>query len=237
MLQDVFSNSNLLKRFQGGEMLKPFVLIILFSTLLSGQEKYNSNLFTEDNSISTRLSDTIGNSNFELGIRDETAIMFTNLYNNRMGTTDYIKTIFLPLNFHLTAGYSFAEKFKIDVRAGILYIYEDYYGIDTGIYFEADLLKTNLYGIVGINYFINGGESHGVSVYSESGGNTTSLCLGSGYHLSKYFDLDLNYYFPFNKVYGYDNVVGYDPDTYYNFERYDKINNGVLRMGVQYTLF
>jgi hypothetical protein len=167
--------------------------------------------------------------NFELGIRDEIYFMFTRLYNNRDGMSNYTKGIIPPINFKLTAGLSFFNHFEIDFRLGIMYVYEDYYGLDKGIFFQVDLFNTNFYGIAGIDLFNNGGDAHGVTAYSESGGNTTSLCLGFGYRLSKHFNFDLSYYFPKNKVYGYDQV-------YNSFiQRYNKINNGLLVFGFQYV--
>ena len=171
--------------------------------------------------------------NIELGIRDEVAVIFANYYNYKNGSSNYINT-FLPLNLHLSIGFSFLEKYKIDFRIGLLLLYEDYIGIDKGIFLESKIFKSNFYGVLGIDFFSNGGNAHGVQVYSESGGNVTSLCLGVGYSTSRHFNIDLMYYLPFNKVYGY-NYVAYDYNGNHNGRRYDKINNGVLTLGFQYS--
>jgi hypothetical protein len=171
--------------------------------------------------------------NVELGIRDEVAVMFANYYNYKNGNSNHINT-FLPLNLHLSIGFRFLENYKIDFRIGLLLLYEDYVGIDKGIFLETKLFKSNYYGVLGVDFFSNGGNAHGVAVYSESGGDVTSLCFGLGYSTSRHFNIDLMYYLPFNKVYGY-NYVAYDYNENYTGKRYDKINNGVITLGFQYS--
>ena len=201
-------------------------------------DKYSVELYylPNDYSIFYRLLEENKNKNavnFELGIRDELAFMFANLYNYRTGSSNYINTS-TPLNLHLSVGFSFLENYKIDFRFGLLFVYEDYYGLDKGIFLESKLFKNNFYGVLGIDFFSNGGNAHGVTVYSQSGGNITSLCFGIGYSTSKNFNIDLTYYLLLNKVYGY-NYVAYDDNGNYINRHYDKINYGVLTLGFQYS--
>lgn len=213
-------------------MLKLLFIVLFIATLLYGQETLDYQSRGRKDSISTGShKNNFKDVKFELGVRDEILWMYTNLYNYNNGSANFTKSIYVPIDLHLTAGISFLEHYKIDFRIGIMYVYEDFTGLDKGIFFKADLFNTNFYGTVGIDFINNLGEGHGVTVYSEAGGKTTFLCIGAGYGLSKHFIFDLMYYYTKDKVYGY-NIVSYSSTDY---KRYDKINNGLLVLGFQYS--
>ncbi len=213
-------------------MLKVIFTFLIFTTLFFCQEtQTNSLIFNGISDINQSPSDDQSNVNFELGLRDEIAFQYTKLYNYRDGYSNYTKSAFLPINLHLAAGLRFSEYYKIDFRIGIIYVFEDFSGIDKGIFLQANLFKSNFYGTLGIDFFNNCREAHGIMVYSESGGDITSFCFGIGYNLSKHFDLEVSYYLPTNKVYGY-NQVNYGA---IHIQRYEKINNGLLIIGFQYN--
>jgi len=167
--------------------------------------------------------------NFQLGLRDAVILMDAKFYNYSSGAVNTTEFNVLPRNLHLAAGISFLNYYKIDFRAGEMRVYEDFYGIEKGVFFQANIFKSFFYLVGGYDDFSNGGESHGVVVYSESGGDINFLCFGGGLNASKYFELDLIYYFPLNKVYGF-NQVNYPVE-----QHYDKIVNGILNIGFQYS--
>jgi hypothetical protein len=140
--------------------------------------------------------------NFELGIRDEIILMFANLYNYHLdraaNTTEMIP---LPINLHLTTGFRFLKHYKLDLRYGIMMVYEDFYGLEGGIFFQSDIFDSHFYGTIGLDFFSNGGNGHN---FSESGGNSKYLCIGTGYQTSRHFCIDVSYYFPLKKTFGYN---------------------------------
>ena len=147
---------------------------------------------------------------FSIGLRDEFIYMNANLYNYLGGGSSNTAEInLLPINLHIAVGVNFLKKYKIEFRTGIMAVYEDFMGIENGIFFQAKLFNSNFYASAGFDLFSNGGEAHGVMVYSESGGDINFLCLGGGLNTSKHFEIDLNYYFPLNKVYGFNQVNEY----------------------------
>ncbi len=168
------------------------------------------------------------NLKFEIGLRDEFSFMYAKFYNYQSSYVNATESAILPINFHLAVGFGFLDYYKIDFRAGIMYNYEDFYGTEKGVFLQANLFKTIFYAVAGFDNFSNGGEAHGVMVYSESGGNINFICLGGGLNVSKHFEPDAIYYFSLNKIYGYN----YDTNTN---QRYDKIVNGVLNLGFQYS--
>lgn len=171
--------------------------------------------------------------NIELGIGDEFAVMFANYYNYYSSeSSNYIETS-LPLNLYLSFGVSYLELYKIYFKLGILYLYEDYGGLDKGIFIESKLFKSNFYGVLGVDFLSNSGEGHGVTVYSESGGNVNSICFGLGYSTSRHFNIEIMCYLPLNKVYGYNYEV-YDHNGNNTGKHYDKINNGIIKLGFRY---
>lgn len=161
-------------------------------------------------------------AHLQLGIKNEMIMMFNQTLNS--GTE-----LSLPLNIHGTAGFSFLEDYKIDYRVGLMYIYEDYNGIDQGIFFEARLFK-KLYGTVGFDWINIEGNAHGVMTYSETRGKTKYLVFGFGYSSSRNLKFDLSWYAPLDKIYGYNQVNNVTPVV-----RYEKINNGLIALGIQYS--
>jgi len=171
----------------------------------------------------------------EFGIRDEAAVLFASYYNYKSGISSQVETSF-PLNLHFYIGFMFFERYKLYFRTGILYLYEDYSGRDNGIYGEVKLFNSNFYGITGINFFSNSGEGHGVMVYSDASGEITSLCFGLGFAPQGHLSLDIMYYAPLNKSYGYNYVI-VDPSGNISRQRYDKVTKGLLVLGFQYSIF
>jgi hypothetical protein len=170
---------------------------------------------------------------FELGIRDESIFMFANLYKGQgVNAANSIESIRVPINFHLTLGLSFLDYFKIDIRTGIMVAFEDFYGYDEGIFLNVYPFKTDFFAAAGIDIMHNSGEEHGTADYSISGGSATFYCLGLGYSVSRHFDIDLMYYIPNDRVFGFNNVIIYETNTWKHF---DKIDYGLLAIGVQYS--
>ncbi|PIU45809.1 MAG: hypothetical protein COS95_01885 [Ignavibacteriales bacterium CG07_land_8_20_14_0_80_59_12] len=199
-----------------------------------------------DNKISYKIParrEIIPHVDLELGIRQEMVCMLSNLHGENsvktIMTESGVDPMYIPLevlvglaiNSHLTLGFRFLEHYKIDFRCGYMSVYEDFMGLDGGIYLQADLFNTNFYGTAAIDYVINGGNSHGAWYYSESGGETTLLGLGFGCNASKHFNLDVMFYYPINKVYGYDLIPEWDDGP----KRYSKIVNGIIKFGIQYS--
>ncbi len=169
-------------------------------------------------------------SNFEVGFRYELSYMSNRIFNINGYFNSYELGI-LPINLHLAGGFRFLKNYKLDFRLGLKFIYEDFYGSEKGIFFQANLFNSKFFGIVGIDFFHNFGESHGVMVYSESGGENTFYCFGVGYQTSKHFNLDITYLIPKNKVYGYNQ----DNSAYPIIKNYDKIVNNLISLGLQYS--
>jgi len=209
--------------------LAVLILLQFLSAPLFGQEIRSLSPQTHnDNNLTKPPEDSVYAVKIELGIRDEVIHMYTKLYDYSSINESIIQAGALPINFHLTAGLRLFENYKLDYRIGLMYVYEDFYGIDKGLFLQADLFKS-FYGTVGIDFINNGGDAHGVTIYSGAGGKTTFYCFGLGYNLSKHFTMDLMYYYPKDKVFGYniDNMTG---------KRYDKIDNGCIVLGIQYCL-
>ncbi len=159
-------------------------------------------------------------ANFELGIRDELILMFANLYSRNT-----MEFGIVPINIHLTTGVRFLKNYKIDTRYGLMIVYEDFEGFDAGIFFQADLFKSSYYGVVGIDHLFAMGSSHNSG---STGDSFNFVCLGFGYSTSKNFSLDLMYYIPTEKTFGYD----FD---FTNLKSSKKIDNGLIKIGFQYS--
>ena len=194
-------------------MIKYIIIILIYTSVIFSQEKQNSVLLLD----STNTSES--NVNVYFGIRDEIIIMFGNLENKNVVKTDF------PINIHVLCGLKFLKYFKIEVRLGLIYVFDDFSGYDGGIYMLTHLFKTNIFTEVGIERFHNIGSSHGGSF---SGGNITLLCFGIGYNTSKNFNLDISYCIPDKRKIGIDEVIGFR-------QTYDKVVNGLLRVGFQYS--
>ncbi|NWF88498.1 MAG: hypothetical protein HXY50_03455 [Ignavibacteriaceae bacterium] len=202
---------------------KYFLWLMLLSAMINPQ---NNPAFQSERklTIGSVEESSMNMVHLELGLRNEVAMLFTKYWEGYF--SNHIETS-LPINLHITAGWSFLDRFKLDLRLGLLLVYEDFVGIDEGIFFEFDFLNSKLYGTLGAVIFNNGGNAHGVTMYSESGGSQTLLSFGLGYHISNKFDIDLKYYSPTNRVYGRD-IVGFNEP-----QHFDKINNGLLLLGIQ----
>ena len=180
-------------------MIKYIIIILIYTSVIFSQEKQNSVLLLD----STNTSES--NVNVYFGIRDEIIIMFGNLENKNVVKTDF------PINIHVLCGLKFLKYFKIEVRLGLIYVFEDLGGNDGGIY-----MLTNFFTEAGIERFHNIGSLHGRSF---SGGDITFLCFGIGYNTSKNFNLDISYCIPNKRKIGIDEIIGFQ-------QTYDKVVNG-----------
>ncbi len=176
------------------------------------------------------LDDSISNEvNFELGIGSNLILMFVNKYDSQnKAVENSIKPSFLDIFF--SVGFRFHQYYNINFRFGFDEIYEDFGGFNGGIFFESGLFASNIFGILGIDFYNNIGNSHNTS---ESGGNFIFYCLGAGYRVSNNFTLNLMYWLPNKKVFGTNTV--YKDDSIISYESYDKINHGLVRIGFQYS--
>lgn len=164
---------------------------------------------------------------FELGIRDELDMMFANIYDYKSTTaSNTLESGLFPINFHLTGGIVYAENYKVYFIYGFTNILEDFQGFDGGIFLQANFYS-QFYGVGGIDFFSKMGSSHGLS--SSPKKNYTFYCLGAGFKFSGHFNIDLIYYIPDEKVFGYD----VNPESY---SYYNKINNGIIKLGFEYII-
>ncbi len=216
-------------------MIAKYILTVLsFSLLLFAQEKSALDLH-EISGLSSAIFkvnyETAGTEvdqfRFEIGIRDELFLMFAKVANSdNSGVINTMETGFAPINFHALAGLSFLETYRIYFQYGYSYVFEDFSGYDGGIFFNANFYA-GFYGTAGIDFFSKSGSSHGLSTSDKK--NFTFYCAGLGYQFSNHFSLDLTYYIPNNKVFGY-NVNPYD------YEYINKVNKGILKLGFEYIV-
>lgn len=187
----------------------------------SNQKLYFKNRDQDDDKIE-KAQVNESKIKFELGIRDEFILLFANHYNDYSGKVENTMFYSLPFNLHACAGIRFLNYFKIDLRAGLLWITEDFLGFDKGIYLQSLLFSSNIYVEAGIDFFNGIGNGHTNDKY-------TFYCFGLGYEPARNFDIDLLFSVPNTKIYGYtinDNVF---PTV-----KYENINNGLLRFGFEY---
>lgn len=164
---------------------------------------------------------------FEIGLRDELGLMLANIYDKKSSAKVFtLESGLFPINFHLTTGLNYSGNYKIYLIYGFTYILEDFQGFDRGIFFRANLYN-NFYGVLGLDFFNKMGSSHGLS--NSPAKNYTFYCLGAGYNFSKHFNIDLMYYMPDEKVFGYDT----NPESY---TFYNKIDHGIIKLGFEYII-
>ncbi len=157
-------------------------------------------------------------------------LMFGKHYENNSGYGNYTDGSRLPFNLHVLAGLKFSDIAELDYRYGIMNIYDGFNGTDQAVNLRFNIWDQFILGIIGMDFFQNNGESHGVTDYAVSGGSTTFYSVGLGCNLTNHFSLNISYYIPREKIYGYDYVNNFDGTTNY----YNKIINGVLVFGFQY---
>lgn len=211
---------------------KYFLAVLIIPSLLFAQGKSNLDS-NEISSVSLSKSKDYSNINetennkigFEIGIRDELYLMFANLSSsNSTGSANTLEAGFPLMNIHLTAGIRVLDNYRIYLQYGYAYVYEDFNGFDGGIFLEANLYA-GVYGLVGIDFLNKFGSSHGLSSSNEK--SFTFYCAGVGYQFSKNFNIELAYYIPNDKVFGY-NVNDY------TYQYINKIDNGILKLGFEY---
>ncbi len=200
------------------------VKILNISDISLKKDSINS-ISQNKNDISPSLNKT-GNVNFEIGLRDELVLMFVNEHNFSVNRTENTLQLFLPINLHLCAGVEFLDHYKIDIRFGLLFVYEDFSGLDEGIFFQGDLFD-RIYGTAGADFFYDTPNSHNGG---GSGGNFILYGIGLGYKTSDNFNIDMMFYLPDKKVFGFDRDNSYSPAQTYN-----KVNNGLVKLGFQYS--
>jgi len=184
----------------------------------------------QDNSPSHSLSEFKSkyDFHFEFGIGDEFLLMFAKEYDSRTNTYGSTNKVSLLPNLHLAAGINFLKYFKIDFKLGLILVDENYYGIDDGFFFKAELFNTRICGIAGIDFFNDIGEGHNSA---ESGGSFILYSFGAGYETSKNFDIYILYNIQNKKVFGYSHNTGYAPFN----QTYDMVFKGLIRIGFQYS--
>jgi hypothetical protein len=193
------------------------MFLIIFSLMIFGEE-IHADITDGYDTVQVKERDYHNNMRFEIGIRDEIFISLGKVKNPSPG----------PINFHLTIGINFLKYYKIGLKAGIKIVSSDFEGIDQEIFFTADILKSNIYGIIGLDFFNMMGQlSHGV--YYSSHGSFQFLCLGFGYHATKHFDLELVFYIPRSRV-----VVFPDLFSSQATAPAEQINRGLINFGFQY---
>ncbi len=155
--------------------------------------------------------------NIVLGIRDEMFFIPNSSFNSSI----------IPENIHLTFGIRILELAKVYGKVGIMGIYNDFGGgIDYGLFLQVNILKTSLYGTIGIDYSgLFGQLPHGLNYGNE--GSLKCFCFGVGYETSKHFEMDVIYYVPSSKI-----VVSRDFANFYDLEQ---INRGFVGLGFQYS--
>jgi hypothetical protein len=172
-------------------------------------------------------------SRFEFGLRYEFIYVATSVYNsndNRQENTSIFDAF--PPNLDIFMGFSILNRYKFNFRFGIAYLIENDLAFDGGIFIKSRLLNTNIYASVGFSFMGIGVGAHGVTDYQNYVAYVPFLCPGVGYEVSQQFNIDLSYYFPFNKVYGSDIVSSY-PVTH----KYNKKINTFINLGFQYSIF
>ena len=227
------------------KILTPFIIIILLliagyssayavthqiskgKTYRSFHVIKNKNVKTLSANKSTDGNLSTNNNRFELGVGNSLILMFVKTYNyKKNGMENTIKANFIDI--HLSAGFRFLQYYKIDFRFGYYLVYENFGGPNEGIFLQRYLFNTNIYGIAGIDFFKNIGNSHNSA---ESGGNFIFTCLGLGYNGTKNFSLEMIYWIPNKKVFGTNYVFGTNGSVSY----YNMINNGLLGIGFQWS--
>ncbi len=221
-------------------ILIPFLFVgnsIVYSstkTNLSSQRKSykyfdannNRNVKIPSAGISTSPDSISSSVNFELGIGYNFILMFVNQYNPQKKVVENsIKHSFLDIQ--LSVGLRFRQHYDINFRFGFDEVDEDFGGFNGGIFFASGLFGSNIYGMCGIDFYNNFGNSHNTS---ESGGNFIFYCLGVGYRATKNITWNLMYWIPNKKMFGTNTVFKDD-----KFKYYDKINYGLLKIGFQYS--
>ena len=205
-------------------MKKYVILILIYTSIIFGQAKQNSVLQLDSVIISELNSTSIIP---EIDIRYESMIMFTNIENNNI-------TSIFPLNLEVNQEIKFLKYYKASLRFGIITgstKFPDDFNLvfEVGLFFRASLLKSNIYGIIGVNMLTNNGNdfSHGTGPVIEHNG-LTFYNAGLGYMVSEHWSFDVMYSIPNNKKFGHV----YD---YIENKSYDKFVNGIITIGYQYT--
>jgi hypothetical protein len=175
----------------------------------------------------TELSKFISNNgiHFELGIREE----FIKLYSNVTSYHNSNNLIgFIPFNFHLNIAVGSPENFLLNFRFGPMGVYDDFYGLDWGLFFNKYISNSHYYGTIGLDDFFDVGTGHN---FSESRAWIPFITLGAGYTFLKDFDIDAIYYFPLKKVYGhYQEEYSSTPYIVHTMKV-----NGLIKLGIQYS--
>ncbi len=197
----------------------------MYTSIIFSQEKQNYVL-----QLDSRIIPEINSKSIipEIDIRFESMIMAVKIENKN------IASIF-PLNMQVTQGIKFLKYYKAKLRFGIIpgstKLPDDFNLVfEVGLFFQATLLKSNIYGIVGVNLITNNGNdfSHGTGPVIEHEGSILFYSLGLGYEISKHLSLDLMYSIPNNKKFGH-------VDDYIANQSYNKFVNGIITIGIQYT--
>ena len=179
----------------------------MFSSLLLAQENLSKKSDSSD-SVSQPKSEY--DAFFVLGIKDEVIIT----ENQSSGPSLY--------NIHLLLGFSFLKYYKIDMKMGFMAIKRNFTGMDEGIFFKADIFKTNIYIVTGIDIFSMIGQlPHGLDsgVFFYYG-------FGIEYNVSRKFSLDAMYYIPGSREIVYHDLFNSGAEE-------TTINHNLISIGFQ----
>ena len=155
----------------------------------------------------------------EFGIRWELSYLSSNEYSN-----------ITPLNFYLNIRQKIIYDTNIKINLGLSFYAEEYGGLSYGLLFENEYYKKNKI-IAGINFFQNGGVSHGTQVYTESYSKTFfHYVLGAGYKISPDTSIDLLFLIPIESEFGYSSEF----TDAYDYRRLYKRLNIIVKLGLEF---
>lgn len=195
-------------------------------------------LIQKDNTIFSKICEKIytvpvkysadsSRPNVDFGLRLESIIMSANVENKH-------RTSVFPFNMQLYVGFGFLKYYKVRIRFGVVpgstnIPFSFKVVLEEGIFLQANLLKSNFYGIGGVSILSNNNEcGHGTGDIVYNNGVAIFYCIGLGYETSKRVNLDIMYSVPFDKKFGYDHHSFPSRD-------YDRIIYGMVTFGFQFA--
>ena len=179
----------------------------MFSSLLFAQENLSKK---SDSSYTVSQTKSEYDTIFEIGIKDE--IIITE--NQSSGPSLY--------NIHLILGFSFLKYYKVDMKMGFMAIKRNFTGMNEGIFFKADIFKTNIYIVTGIDIF----SMMGQLPYGLDSGVFFYYGLGIEYNVSRRFSLDAMYYIPGSREIVYHDLFNSEANE-------TTINHNLISIGFQ----
>ncbi|RJP61420.1 MAG: hypothetical protein C4539_19955 [Ignavibacteriales bacterium] len=156
-------------------------------------------------------------------------IDFVGIDRNISGSNNFLFKA-IPSSFHLTAGYDLSNSFKTEVRAGYCGV-ANYRGMEAGLYLHYLMLK-DLYLLSGLNIHANINDP-------TPGYYPTTFylfCIGSGYKITKYTSIEIEYSVPLDDDKLSFKMAGYKTPLFVNGEKVvaDRLT-GILKIGVGFN--